>query len=147
LLFVGGGPALDAAKELAAQSPVASSIEVAGFVAESAMESIWRRASVFAMPSSEEGFGLVFIEAMRRGIPVIASTEDAGQEINGDGSTGFNLTLARRREIADAIVHLLRDPDLSLRLGAAGHARWRQEFRFSSFDARLQAAMAGFLAV
>ena len=92
LLFAGGGPALAQARDLAARSPAASSIEVAGFVPAQDLETIWRRATVFAMPSYEEGFGLVFIEAMRRGIPVIASREDAGQEINLDGATGYNLT-------------------------------------------------------
>ena len=145
LLFAGGGPALKEAREMAARSTVAASIEVAGFVPAQNLESIWRRATLFAMPSYEEGFGLVFIEAMRRGIPVIASREDAGQEINLDGATGFNLTCDEPDRIADAIIRLLRDPDLGQRLGDAGHERWKSLFRFESFDQRLRSAMEGFL--
>ena len=146
LVFAGGGPALAQARELAARSPVAGSIEVMGFATPERMEAIWRRATILAMPSSAEGFGLVFVEAMRRGLPVIASLLDAGQEINLDGVTGFNLARHNPDRLTEAIVTLLRDRDLAARMGAAGHARWRDAYRFSAFDQRLQAAMADFLA-
>ena len=64
-----------------------------------------------AMPSLEEGFGLVFIEAMRRGVPVIASDVDAGREVNVDGVTGFTLSRDKPDEIAQAVISLLRDRD------------------------------------
>lgn len=145
LLIVGGGPALGEARERARASSVAASIEVTGFVPGEAMDATWRRASVYAMPSAEEGFGIVFIEAMRRGLPVIATTEDAGREVNQDGVTGFTLAREDRGALADAIVHLLRDRDAAARMGAAGRLRWREQFRFSAFAARLEGAMEGFL--
>ena len=73
LVFVGGGPALSALRDLVAQSPAAASIDVVGFAPAHRIDAIWRRTTVLAMPSVEEGFGLVFIEAMRRGVPVITS--------------------------------------------------------------------------
>ena len=145
LMFVGGGPALPAARELAARSRAAASIDVVGFAPADKIDALWRRATVMAMPSLGEGFGLVFIEAMRRGVPVIASRADAGQEINLDGVTGYNLPREKHDQLADAIIGLLRDRDAAARLGAAGHAHWRDEYRFSGFDRRLRAAMSGFL--
>jgi phosphatidylinositol alpha-1,6-mannosyltransferase len=145
LLLVGKGPALEALRELARRSPAAASIDVAGFVPEAEIEAVWARASVFAMPSLTEGFGLVFIEAMRRGLPVIASRADAGREVNLDGKTGYTLARENEGELADALVALLREPDLAARLGAAGAARWRDEFRFSAFARRLRAALGDFL--
>ena len=129
LLLVGKGPALEALRDLARKSPPAANIEVAGFVPEAEIEAVWARASVFAMPSLTEGFGLVFIEAMRRGLPVIASRADAGQR----GQPRRRHRLQRRRattrtRLVDALVALLRDRDLGARLGAAGQARWREEF-------------------
>ena len=50
------------------------------------LDAYWQRATVFAMLGFAEGFGLVYAEAMRRGLPVVASMEDAGQEINVDGN-------------------------------------------------------------
>jgi len=145
LLLVGRGPALEAARGLARASAAAGSIDVAGFVSEREIDAIWARASVFAMPSLTEGFGLVFIEAMRRGLPVIASSADAGAEVNIDGVTGHTVDRKRPERLVEALVTLLRDRDLAGQFGAAGKERWRAEFSFSAFAARLDASLSDFL--
>ncbi len=146
LLIAGGGSGLDSARALAARSPATASIAFNGFVPGGEIEALWREATVMAMPSRKEGFGLVYVEAMRHGVPIVASTEDAGQEVNLDGVTGFNVARDRPDTLADTLVDLLRDRDLCARLGAQGARRWRDEYCFSRFDARLQAAMVDFLA-
>ena len=101
---------------------------------------------VFAMPGYAEGFGVVYIEAMRRGLPVIASTEDAGKEINADGITGFNVPCKNKRRLTEVIVTLLRDRDLARSLGYAGYLRWKERYTFSAFERRLGDAVKRFLA-
>ena len=145
LLLAGGGPAQARARALAAASPAAAAIEFTGFVADADMEALWQRASVFAMPGFEEGFGLVYAEAMRRGIPVLASREDAGQEVNLDGVSGFNVSRQAPAQMADALIALLRDRDLAARMGRAGHLRWQEHYRYSQFRERLLAATQDFL--
>ncbi len=145
LLLVGKGPALEALRDLARASPATANIDVAGFVPQAEIEQVWARAHVFAMPSLTEGFGLVFIEAMRRGLPVIASRADAGSEVNVDGVTGYNVDRRKDGELADALVSLLRDASLRDRLGAAGAARFRSEFSFSAFKRRLKGALGDFV--
>lgn len=147
LLLVGGGNALGRVRDLAAASPARRSIEITGFVPEDALETCWRRATVFAMPGFTEGFGLVYAEAMRRGLPVIASTEDAGQEINLDGITGFNVSRSDKKRLAEVIVTLLRNRELAYKLGAAGHSRWREQYTLSAFEHRLVNALNPFLAI
>jgi phosphatidyl-myo-inositol dimannoside synthase len=146
LLIAGGGDGLESARALAASSLATASISFNGFVPGSEIEALWREATVMAMPSRKEGFGLVYVEAMRHGVPVVASTDDAGQEVNLDGVTGFNVPRDHPEALADTLIGLLRDRDLCARLGAQGFRRWREEYCFSRFDARLQAAMADFLA-
>ncbi len=146
LLIAGGGGGLESARALAAGSSAIASIAFSGFVPGGEIEALWREATVMAMPSRKEGFGLVYVEAMRHGVPVVASTEDAGQEVNLDGVTGFNVPRDRPDALVDTLVGLLRDRDLCARLGAQGVHRWRDEYCFSRFDARLQAATADFLA-
>jgi phosphatidylinositol alpha-1,6-mannosyltransferase len=144
LILAGGGDDLDAIRALVRASPVATAIEVPGFVAEAEIANLWRRAHVFAMPSRGEGFGLVYIEAMRHGLPVIASVHDAGQEINVDGVTGFNVDLDAPGALAGRLVALLRDTEVARRLGQAGHERWKTHFRFSAFRDRFLAIMQDF---
>ena len=145
LVFAGGGNRVDDICALAAASPAASSIEITGYVPEASLEAIWARATVFAMPGFEEGFGLVYAEAMRRGIPVLASREDAGQEVNLDGVSGFNVSRQAPAEMADALIGLLRDRDLAGKMGRAGHQRWYEHYRYSQFQRRLLAATRDFL--
>lgn len=145
LVFVGGGPALGRLQTLVAASPARQAIEVAGFVPDEALDVYWRRATVFAMPGFAEGFGLVYAEAMRRAVPVIASTDDGGQDVNVDGVTGFNVVRHDTRRLTGVIVSLLRDRDQARALGAAAQARWCERYRFSSFTSRLMAATSEFL--
>jgi phosphatidylinositol alpha-1,6-mannosyltransferase len=137
LVFAGGGNHLATLRQLADGSPARANIDVLGFVAEEAMEPLWRRATIFAMPGYLEGFGLVFVEAMRHRLPVIASTDDASCEINVDGVTGFNVGRSDRDGLVDRIVLLLSDRDRAARMGEAGFARWRENFRFAKFKERL----------
>ncbi len=146
LKLVGRGPALEALRDRARASRAAANIDVAGFVPEADIEKVWSQASVFAMPSLSEGFGLVFIEAMRRGLPVISSRSDAGQEVNLDGETGYAISREDSGGLVEALVTLLRDRDLARRLGAGGTTRWRAEFRFAAFERRFLDALDDFLA-
>ena len=136
LLLVGGGSHLEQIRDFARQSSVASRIELPGFVPEERMPAFWRRAHVYAMPSRVDGFGIVYIEAMRYGLPVIASREDAGQEINADGVTGYNVRLDRPGELAACIIELLRNQDLAAQFGRQAVERWRRHFSFSRFHDR-----------
>lgn len=147
LTVAGRGPRLEEYKTLASQSPVAGQIEFLGFVPETEMPDLWRRTAVFAMPSRGEGFGLVYIEAMRYGIPVIASIHDAGNEVNADGVTGFNVNMDKADELPERIIALLKDQDLAARMGRAGQARWAEHFRFSAFRDRFQPIMKEFLSL
>lgn len=62
-----------------------------GYVAESEKRDLYRAAHAFAMPSHGEGFGIVFLEAMACGVPVIASTMDGSREAVRDGALGLTV--------------------------------------------------------
>lgn len=136
LIIAGGGTGLDRLRECARNSLAAANIDVLGFVPEHELPALYERAHVYAMPSRQEGFGIVYIEAMRYGLPVIASVHDAGQEVNVDGETGFNVDISRKDELCEKLIHLLRDPDRAFAMGRAGFQRWRHYFRFGCFARR-----------
>ena len=145
LLIAGGGDGLDLLRAQAGASAAASNIEFTGFLPQSQIDALWSRAHVFAMPSRQEGFGLVYIEAMRRGLPVIASTEDAGQEINLHGVTGYNADLDREGDLARRIVELLSDRARARQFGENGREHWRANFCFSAFRRRMEPILTEFL--
>ena len=138
LLIAGAGSGLADLKDTARLSPVSNHIEFTGFVEEADLPNFWQRAHLFAMPSRNEGFGLVYVEAMRYGLPVIASIHDAGQEVNVHGVTGLNVNLDKQNELADSIIALLREPDQLQRMGLAGQERWSENFCQSAFERRLR---------
>lgn len=137
LLLVGGGDGMDLLHRAVAESPAREKIKILGFVPEQDIAALWARSHVFVQPSWKEGFGLVYIEAMRNSLPVIASIHDAGQEVNIDGETGFNVDLTEREDLAARMIALLSDREMSGRMGSAGFARWQSQFRFSAFQERL----------
>ena len=137
LVVVGRGDDVPRLKQLAANSGCGDAIVFAEWVNDATLDEIYRRAAVFAMPSNGEGFGLVYLEAMKRSLPCIASSTDASREVVVDGTTGFLVDQSNRAQIVDRISRLLQDPDLRGRFGAAGYERVHGYFSFGKFRERL----------
>ncbi len=147
LSFAGSGACLGELGRRAALTPAGDRIEVKGFVPEAELEDLYAEATVFAMPSRKEGFGLVYVEAMRHALPVIATVHDAGGEINVDGETGYNVDLDRPSQLPGRLIELLRDRDRAAALGDRAQQRWRRHFRFSAFRRRFAEQVRVFLEI
>lgn len=147
LILAGGGPGEPVVRDLVQRSPARANMEVLGFVPERELPALWTRANVLAMPSTGEGFGLTYIEAMRHGLAVVGSIHDAAVEINLDGVTGFNVDRTEPGALSAALIRLLREPALAARMGEAGRARWQQSFCYSAFRARFLPILDDFLAL
>lgn len=89
------------------------------------------------MPSRGEGFGIVFLEAMAHGLPVICGNEDASPEVVLDGVTGFTVNPRSHQEISAAIRKLIENPDLRHQMGEAGQKRVKENFSFEAFKTTL----------
>ncbi len=83
---------------------------------------------LFVLPSLWEGFGLVLLEAMAAGCPVVASNVASVKEIVVHDETGLLVPPADSAALSDAILHLLKDPEKAKRMGEAGRARVLKEF-------------------
>ena len=136
LVIAGDGPGRGTVAAWVRSSPVAEHITLRGFVPEAELSALWQDAWLLAMPSRGEGFGVVYVEAMRRGVPVIASRHDAASEIVLDGETGYTVDLAGSGELVERLVALLSDRPRARALGAAGQARWAEQYRYDSFRER-----------
>jgi phosphatidylinositol alpha-1,6-mannosyltransferase len=139
LWIVGTGDDQARLRSLADASGVGKNVRFFGRVSHEELLELYGTARVFAMPSSGEGFGLVFVEAMRCGLPCICS-RDSAAEIVLDGQTG--LVVDQNPEaVARACVLLLNDSAMSDRMGAAGRLRYEKEFTFAAMSKRLLHAL------
>ena len=131
LLLVGGGECEREWRALARTRGVDARVAFAGALDDDLLASAYAAADAFVLPSLDRGeaFGLVLLEAMRAGLPVIASAI-AGSGVGfviADGDTGLLVPPGDAGELARAIARL-RDADLRSRMGAAGHVRWKDAF-------------------
>jgi phosphatidyl-myo-inositol dimannoside synthase len=78
-----------------------------GYVPQAELADYYRLADAFVMPSTGEGFGIVFLEAIASGKPCVAGNQDASPEALGDGRWGFSVNPRSPVEIASAVVKLL----------------------------------------
>jgi phosphatidylinositol alpha-1,6-mannosyltransferase len=115
-------------------APARNQVHLLGRLDHAALLDRYARARVFAMPSTGEGFGLVFVEAMRAGLPCIASFDSAA-EIVEDQQTGF-VVEQEADALADACLKLLSDDTMANRFSAAGRTRYETQFTYPAFRDR-----------
>jgi len=78
---------------------------------------LYQKSNVFIMPTYGDAFGIVFIEAMAAGLPVIASNLVQTKEIVKDGETGFLITPGDRLELTNKLQMLIDNPSLAQQMG------------------------------
>ena len=142
LVVVGKGPMQNAWCALARNLGVASRVTFAGEVADADLPSYYAACDVFVLPSSErsEAFGLVQLEAMAAGKPVVCTELGTGTSfVNVDGETGLVVPARDPHALAAAISRLIDDAPLCARMGAAGRARVQKEFRLEKMVDRILA--------
>jgi glycosyltransferase involved in cell wall biosynthesis len=87
-----------------------------------ALAAEYASADIFVLPSVEDGYGLVTIEAMSAGLPVVVSDHAGSAEAVRDGETGFVVPVRDPATLRDRLQTLLADPVLRRRMGAAARA-------------------------
>jgi glycosyltransferase involved in cell wall biosynthesis len=118
-----------------------SSIELLGSVDNAQLREHYSRASVFVLPSIEEGLAMVIGEAMACGCPVIASTNTGASELIANGVDGFIVPIRSPELIAERLQLLADDPDLRQGIGHAALARVQQLGGWDAYGDVWQAAL------
>jgi glycosyltransferase involved in cell wall biosynthesis len=129
--LIGDGELLGRTQALAGELGLANRIHFLGQRRD--VDELLARAQASILATNWEGFPLSILEAMRAGLPVVA-TEVAGiAESVQDGVTGYLVPRGDVEVLRDRIRRLLTDADLRTRLGANGRARFEQHFTLPRF--------------
>ncbi|MEP6863410.1 MAG: glycosyltransferase family 4 protein [Deltaproteobacteria bacterium] len=123
----------------AALAPLGSRVRCVGEVDRSTTTSLFRDHDVLAYPSRADAFPLVLIEALRAGLPIVASEVGACAEIVGNA--GLIVPPGDAPRLADALAQLLVAPSLRSELGAVARARFSAHYTVERWESALAAAI------
>ncbi|HET6374740.1 MAG TPA: glycosyltransferase family 4 protein, partial [Methylocella sp.] len=144
--IVGDGVLRPELQSLAAELGVADIVKFLGRLTDSELDAAYARASVFAMPSSKEGFGIVYLEAWQRGLPVICSTEGAAPEVVTDGADGFAVNPSDIAMLASRLRFLISEPEAAKAMGERGRQKVEAHYLDPAFRSNLDAILGELLA-
>jgi phosphatidylinositol alpha-1,6-mannosyltransferase len=122
------------------------SVSFLGNIDDDDLETIYRRAGIFAMTSvnhgdSVEGFGLAYLEASAFGLPVVGNAVGGVSDAVKHNETGLLVAPHDRAALTDALSRLIREKELRKRLGQNGHS-WAREH---SWQDSAQILLDGFI--
>jgi glycosyltransferase involved in cell wall biosynthesis len=122
LVLVGDGPEEAALRRLAAALGIADRVEFRGFADQPALPALYAEGDVFAMPTLDDPFGIVLLEAAASGLPIVASPfAGASLDLVAEGESGYLVEPDDRSGWTRALVRLAQDTDLRHRLGRRAH--------------------------
>ena len=135
-LVAGDGPDRERLQQLVRNHGVSNMVRFLGRVAEEDLPYLFRLADAYVMPSSGEGFGIVFLEALATGLPVIAGDADGSRDPLADGELGLLVSRDDQSGLLDAIRRAL-----SAQAPPPGGAGRFARTNFASHVSRLVPAM------
>lgn len=140
LVVAGDGPDRVRLQAKASALSLQDMVHFAGLVSDEKLERLYCDCDFFVMPSSAEGFGLVYIEAMRARKACIAAP-GAAADIIDDGKTGLIVDPRRKDKLLEALLYLIDQPQQTVQMGIAGYERFLGNFTAKRFGDKLMAAL------
>ena len=139
-LFCGSGPDLERAKIQAGEIGLDGVAEFTGQVSRDKMPEIYRQADLVVVPSREEAFATVLLEAMASGLPCVGTDVGGTPDIISDSQTGFLVPPGDSRALAQMAGWLVEHPQEAAGLGRAGRVRAEEEFAWPTVAGRIAEA-------
>lgn len=128
MFLVGDGPLLSQSKEMVRQMGLSKVVKFLG--ARDDVPALLAEAQIFVLISRWEGFPRSVLEAMRAGLPVIASDVGGTRESVIDGETGFLIPRGDVEILKDKLLELINDPGLRVQMGQKGYEMFVSKFTF-----------------
>jgi phosphatidylinositol alpha-1,6-mannosyltransferase len=143
LRIVGDGSDRSRLERLAISLGVEHRVQFHGAIDDAALKELYATSDVFALPSVQEGFGLVYLEAMAHGLPCVVAADTAGAEVVEAGVTGLSVRPGDVDQLADSIASLLDDHERWVRMSRAASACFQERYREAAFGRRLRSIVLG----
>ncbi len=131
LTVVGKGDALSDYVKTAKELGIQRNVLFKGAVYGNDLKKLFRKSDLFVLPTSKESFGMVIIEAMSQGTPVVASNIGGIPRIIKNGKEGLLIDPNDETELSDAVVRILKDRRLAKLLGKNGIKKVRTHYLWS----------------
>lgn len=131
LYLVGSGTLKSKLQSEVDKLGINKSVEFVGPVPHEDIQSYYAAADIFCLPSYHESLGIVNLEAMAAGVPVVSTRIDAIEEYIDDSENGLLVPPRDVQALTDALHQLANDPDLRIRLATSGRSTASQ-FSWSS---------------
>ena len=112
-------------------------IYIKGFTSKRELEFLYRKSSLFVLPTLFEPFGIVLLEAMAYKLPCIGSSVCAIPEIIEDGKTGFLVKPKDINGLSEKIIFLLKNKDIARHMGERGRVRVEQYYNWDAVAMRM----------
>ena len=141
LWIVGDGDLRSDLEQLVNELNLIQQVRFWGLVSEETKEKLLRDCRCLVMPSRAEGFGLVYLEAMRDGRPCLVSTLDAGREVVNPPEAGLAANPVSEDEVASSICRLLGEGSEWEQWSQQARRRYEEHFTAKHFQERLAAAL------
>ncbi len=125
--IAGDGPERRRLEALASSLGVMARVTFAGWVSGEAKYHLLESADIFCLPSTRDSFGIVYIEAMAYGLPIVAVRSRGIPDVVLDGRTGYLVDAPEPLQVVEA-VQKLADPKTREQMGSAGKLRVMEEF-------------------
>jgi glycosyltransferase involved in cell wall biosynthesis len=138
LVMIGQGDDRDWLQDLAEKNGVSMHVHFLAQLSGAELAACYAACEIFALPSRGEGFGMVYLEAMASGKPVIGGLHGGAPEVIQDGVTGYLVPHGDAAHLATCIETLLTNPTLAQEMGRKGKERVEREFRFNVFAKTLK---------
>lgn len=116
---------------------LSDSVEILGFKEGGEKDQLFREAAIVVLPTLDDCFPLVLLEAMREGKPVVSTRVGGIEDIVEDGVTGLLVEAGDARALAAALRRLLDNPLEAQQMGATGRRRFEDCFTHERFEERL----------
>jgi glycosyltransferase involved in cell wall biosynthesis len=126
LRIVGTGRESERLIRLARDLAISDRVNFLGHLPFSELVAEYRDATLFGLPTEQEGFGIVFLEAMASSLPIVATRVAAVPEVVAEGVNGLLVNAGDETALAQALKRLLGDPQLREQLGREGRKRVEQ---------------------